>query len=474
MPSSVQHPDRLRHGPLPDDRFDVAVLGAGVVGAAIARALARRGAAVALLERSHDVGNGTSKANTAILHTGFDAKPGSLEARLVAGGHGELRRYAEEVGIPHALTGAVMVAWDEEQQARLQEVARTARANGYDDAMPLDAQALQRLEPHLGEGACAGLSIPGEGIVCPWTTCLALASEALLAGALLALCAPARRIERQGGTWLIDTPRGGVRAHTLVNAAGLHADEIERQLGYRRFTVTPRRGELLVFDKLARGLIQRTILPVPSARSKGVLVAPTVYGNVLVGPTAVDQQAKDDTPVTREGIALLRAAATRIVPGLAEHEVTATYAGLRAATEHSDYQIHHDAPRRYVCVGGIRSTGLTASLAIARHVVAMLDHAGLDLDPTESGPRIRMPNIGERSPRPYQRPELIARDPEYGRIACFCERVSHGEIGDALDSPIPPVDVGGLRRRTRATMGRCQGFYCGAAVAARIAERRAA
>jgi glycerol-3-phosphate dehydrogenase len=202
-----------------------------------------------------------------------------------------------------------------------------------------------------------------------------------------------------------------------------------------------------------------------------VLVAPTVFGNVMLGPTAVDVERKDDTRSTGEGIAYLQPLGQRIVPDLVDHEVTAVYVGLRAATEHADYQIGVDRERRYAWAGGIRSTGLTASMAIAEHLRDQLDGAGLELREGPSDlPSVRMPYIGEAGVRPYQEAERIAADPDYGRIVCFCERVSRGEIRDAANSTIPPVDLDGLRRRTRALMGRCQGFFCGAQIPALLAE----
>jgi glycerol-3-phosphate dehydrogenase len=245
-------------------------------------------------------------------------------------------------------------------------------------------------------------------------------------------------------------------------------------LGHDRFTVTPRRGELIVFDKLARPLVRHIVLAVPTAVTKGVLIAPTVFGNVMLGPTAEDVRRKDDTGSTRQGLDYLLSEGERIMPELLRHEVTAVYAGLRAATEHADYQISVHAPEGYACVGGIRSTGLSASMAIAEHVREELAAAGLRLEPKVGGPaELRMPNIGELGERPYQRGDLIGSDRDYGRIVCFCERVTRGEIRDALGGPLPAVDLDGLRRRTRAGMGRCQGFFCGAELAA-LVERRGA
>ena len=462
----------LRDGALPERTFDVAVVGAGVVGCAIARELVRRGADVVLLDAADDVGDGTSKANTAILHTGFDATPGTLESRLVARGHELLLAFAAEVGIPVALTGALLVAWDEEQLAALRPIAEKARANGYADAREVGLDELRRREPSLGPGALGALEIPGEGIVCPWTTTLAYATEAVLAGATVLLGAEVTAIAPGVEATALQTTRGTVRARHLINAAGLFSDELDRHMGHADFTVTPRRGELVVFDKLARPLVHHILLPVPTGRTKGVLVAPTVYGNVLLGPTADDVQSRTDRGTTEAGLEALFAAGKRIVPARGEHEVTATYVGLRAATEHADYQLRFHPEQRYVCVGGIRSTGLTASLAIAEHVAAGLTEQGLELADEASGPRAQMANISELAPRPFAEPERIAADPEYGRIACFCERVSHGELRDALAGPIPPATPEGLRRRTRALMGRCQGFYCGAAVTRTLEEAR--
>jgi glycerol-3-phosphate dehydrogenase len=266
---------------------------------------------------------------------------------------------------------------------------------------------------------------------------------------------------------MLSPRRGPVRSRWLVNAAGLGSDRIDAMLGGSGFTIRPRRGELIVFDKLARPLLSSILLPVPTAQTKGVLVTPTVYGNVLLGPTAEDIDDRSDTATTAAGQAGLLEAGRRIIPDLVTEQVTATYAGLRAATEHSDYQIHVDSGLRYAYVAGIRSTGLSASLGIAEYVVDQLGQAGLRL--TESsrpaaGPPA-MPYIGQSGTRPYQDARLIAADPDYGRIVCHCEHVTLGEIRDALASTVPPADAAGLRRRTRAMNGRCQGFYCAAAVA---------
>jgi glycerol-3-phosphate dehydrogenase len=454
-----------------DDRScDVAIIGAGVVGTAIARQLARYRLRTVVLERSNDVGTGTSKANTAILHTGFDTQPGSLESSLVRRGHELLRAYATASGIALEKTGALLVAWDAEQAARLDDVVAKSRANGYEDARRIATEELYRREPNLGPGATGAVAIPDESIICAWSTSIAYATEAVHAGVELQLGVALGDVARHEDAWLLRTTRGQVRAGWVVNAAGLTSDHVNRRFGHEEFTITPRRGQLIVFDKLASPLLSSILLPVPTERTKGVLVAPTVYGNVLLGPTAEDVEDREDTASTHAGVAALRHAGRRILPELVEEEVTAVYAGLRAATEHRDYQIIIHEAECYACVGGIRSTGLTASLAIAEHVVAAMGSGGLALAETESEPTIpRMPQLAESRTRPFEDAALIESDPAYGRIACFCERVTEGEVRDALGAPVPAVDLGGLRRRTRATNGRCQGFWCGAAMAARVA-----
>ncbi len=394
------------------DVADVVIIGAGVAGTAIARTLARYSLDVVLTDAACDVGTGTSKANTAILHTGFDAKPGSLESRLLSRGSALLRSYAAEAGIPVERTGALLVAWTPEQTAALPAIMSNARRNGYLAVRPVRAEELYAREPRLGPGALGALEVPDESIICPWTTPLAFATEAVGAGVSLRLSTRVTGVAAAGDHYRLDTTRGPLRGRWVVNAAGLGSDTVDRMFGGDGFTIRPRRGELIVFDKLARTLLRSILLPVPTARTKGVLVAPTVYGNVLLGPTAEDVRDRCDTATTEAGLRSLRAAGRRILPGLAEEEVTSTYAGLRAATEHSDYQIYVDARRRYACVGGIRSTGLSASLGIAEHVAGLLGEAGLVLKPR---PRFRGSAAGHAVHRGGGPAAVPGRGPDRGR-----------------------------------------------------------
>lgn len=456
----------MRHHNQQSGPYDVVVIGAGIVGSAIARTLAGYRLSVALLDAKPDVGDGTSKANTAILHTGFDATPGTLESRLVREGYRLLSGYARATGIPVERTGAVLVAWDAEQRDALPALQDKAERNGYHATKLIDAGEVYRQLPHLGPGALAGLLVPDESTICTWTTNLALATDAVRRGARLLLRHPVESVSSGEDTTMLGTPFGPISARWVVNAAGLGSDLIDRMFGHDRFTITPRRGELLVYDKQARPLVDRIVLPVPTARGKGVLISPTIYGNVMLGPTAEDRDDREDTSTSAAGIAFLLDKGRALMPDLLDEEVTATYAGLRAASDHRDYVIDVDVAKRYVVAGGIRSTGLTAGMAIAEYIDGLLRETGaITLTKREDLPEPpKMPNIGEAFLRPYQDAARIAADPAYGKIVCFCERVTAGEIRDTFHTPIPPGTLGGLRRRTRAQNGRCQGFFCGAEV----------
>ena len=451
--------------------FDIAVIGAGVVGSAIARELSRYQLKVALVESNPDVGMGTSKASTAIWHTGFDAKPGTLEANLMRRSYALMDKYMPEANIPHERLGAILIAWNQDQLDALPALEKKAHENGVMDVKIISVDEIYRREPHINKGALGGLLVPGEGILCTFTVPLAYATQAVLNGVELFLNFQVERIRPQmvdgGPSWSISQwsiVNDDIQARYIVNAAGLFSDEINSHFGHTNFTVTPRRGQLIVYDKLARTLVNHVLLPVPTSKTKGVLISPTVYGNILLGPTAEDLPDKTATETTAEGLELLLGKGRQILPQLLDEEVTATYSGLRAATEHSDYQIEMHAEQRYLCVGGIRSTGVSSAMGIAEYAVELLGGAGLELKLKDDFKPVRMPTIGQADIRPHQSPEMIARNAQYAEMVCHCERVSRGELTDAITATIPATTLDALRRRTRASQGRCQGFNCHAAL----------
>lgn len=444
------------------------------MGSAIARELSRYNLNVVLLESNSDVGMGTSKASTAIWHTGFDAKPGSLEATLMHRSYPLMEAFMQEVGSPFERRGGLLIAWNQEQLDTLPALVEKANKNGVMDVHQIGREDVYQHEPHLGQGALGGMFVPGEGILCTFTIPLACATQAVANGVALKLNFRVEKIDQrvESGKWYsIHSTDETIRARWIINAAGLYSDEVNNFFGHGDFKVTPRRGELIVYDKLARSLVNHVLLPVPTATTKGVLISPTVYGNVLLGPTAEDLPDKAATNTSANGLNSLLEKGKKILPLLLEEEVTATYAGLRAATEHSDYQIALRAEQNYICVGGIRSTGISASLGIAEYVVDLLKEGGIELKPKPEFKTIQMPNIGEAFTRPYQNAEQIEKNPDYGKIVCHCERVSLGELRDATCSEIPATTMDALRRRTRAMQGRCQGFNCQAALVKTLEKR---
>jgi glycerol-3-phosphate dehydrogenase len=441
--------------------YDVAIIGAGVVGCAIARAVAIRGLKTIVVEKGADILEGASKGNSALLHTGFDEPAGSHELRLIKLGYTTYRRIHERMNLPFERTGALVVAWTAEEHAKLAAIAAHSQANGI-AASIIDRAQLAEREPRLAAHAVGAVLIPDEGIIDPWSAPLAYMQQALLHGATLLTNAEVRRLTDTGKEWRLLTSRGEIAARLVVNAAGLFGDRVAQMAGrVPGFTIRPRKGQFVVYDKPAHDLVTAIILKVPTERTKGVLLTRTVFGNLLLGPTAEDQ---DDRVHARTDEAVLRrimAEGEAMLPDLRGQTVTATFAGLRPATEHRDYQLQVDPVTRFITVGGVRSTGLSASLGIGEWAAAegatiLGGAAGAPPDDDLDWPT--MPNLCEAQARPYQSSGRTA-------IACHCEWVTEGEVRDALVGPLPAGTLGGLKRRTRVMMGRCQGFGCSGAVA---------
>ena len=433
--------------------FDVAVIGAGVVGCAVAREFALAGLRVALLERGADILSGASKANSAILHTGFDAPTGSLELACMREGARRYRAMHEEAGLPLLETGALLAAWTPRDHEALPGIVAQAHANGVADVRQVGVDEARAIEPGLAPGLLGAVVVPGEAIIDPWSAPLAYALGAIAQGARVLRDAEVTGGRREDGAWTLATTRGALRARVVANCAGLRGDLVEAIARPSPFEIRPRKGQFVVLDKTARRHVRSIVLPVPDARTKGVLVCPTIFGNVLVGPTAEEQPDRERAGLDAEVLARLVAQGSRIVPALATEPVTAAYAGLRPATQHKDYVVEAVRESGWISIGGIRSTGLTAALGIAAHALDLhAEHFGLPPRP----PRVatpRVPNLAEHLPRPWMRP---GRD----EIVCHCEGVTRAEIAAALEGPLPAGDVGGLRRRTRCMLGRCQGFHC--------------
>lgn len=443
---------------------DVAIIGAGVVGCAIFRRLCVGGARTLLLEKAADILSGASKGNSAMLHSGFDAAPESMELACIRAGHAEYLAIHKQLNLPLLETGGLLVAWSEAEREKLPAIVDQAHRNGVADVHLVDADEVRRREPHLAAGAFGGVVIPGEHIIDPWSVPLAYAQQGLAHGGEFKRNTEVKGGEFSGGRWRLATNGEAVEARIVVNAAGNYGDLVEAIARSSPFQIKPRKGQFVVFDKPAARLIRSSILPVPSERTKGVMVVRTAFGNLIVGPTAEDQEDRAEAAVDEGQLHALIEAAIGKLPALASETVTATYAGLRPATQFKDYQIEALPDRNWIAVGGIRSTGLTGALGIAQQVAGLYAQHFGKLADNPSPIWTPVPNLAEHLPRPYQQAG-------YGEIVCHCELVTRGEIEAAFTGPLPAGDLGGLKRRTRCMMGRCQGFYCSARVAELAAGR---
>ncbi len=469
--------------------FDIAIIGAGIVGCAMARRFTLEGAKVVVIEKASDILDGASKANSAILHTGFDAPTGSLELSCIQGGYREYIDIHEQFGLPLEKSGAHVVAWSAEDEAALDGIVAQAHANNVQDVSLISAQQLRRCEPGLAESARAAITVPGEAIIDPWSAPYAYLRQSLLNGGDVFLDCEVTGGSFSAGMWELATSRGTVHCAQVINCAGLYGDLIDKTvLGAASFDIKPRKGQFVVFDKAAASLINSVILPVPTRRTKGVVVFRTVFGNLAVGPTAEDQEARADTATDQAALRTLIAAGIAKVPALETIPITAVYAGLRPATQYKDYQIAAQQQRNWITVGGIRSTGLSSALGIARHVFELYcDQAEVAGGGQKDGaaPTQPQPQINTRTnPQDQKCKHIALRDPQvppvarlaesttrdwrcagHGSIVCHCELVSEREIKAALKGPLAARSLAGLKRQTRATMGRCQGFYCSARLA---------
>ncbi len=432
---------------------EVAIIGAGVVGCALFREFVLGGYQTVLVERDADIINGASKANSALLHTGFDAIPGSLEVACVQRGYARYAALHDRLGLPLLPNGALVVAWTMAERDRLPGIVAQAEANRVPVRL-LDADEVRAREPGLAADLKGGVLVAGEAVVDPWSAPLAYALQGVANGGLLLRGTEVTGGSLHDGGWQLATSRPGVSiaARVVINCAGNYGDLVEAIARPSPFAIRPRKGQFVVYDKPAYALVESIVLPVPNERTKGVVVTRTAYGNLLVGPTAEDQDGRRTATVETPALRALIAAGERMVPALAEQSVTTSYAGLRPASQFKDYQIEALPARNWITVGGIRSTGLTGALGIAEHVLGLhAAHFGVAaplVDPVWP----RVPNLAEAYPRPWQSTR--------SEIVCHCEMVTRDELEAAFAQPLPASSLGGLKRRTRCMMGRCQGFYC--------------
>lgn len=450
--------------------YDIAVIGGGVVGGMILRELSRYGARVCLLEAEADVAMGASRANSGIVHAGFDAKEGSRKAYFNVAGSRMMEDTCRELGVKYARNGSLVVAFSQEEIATLEALRARGEANGVEGLSILDREALVQEEPAIGDEAVAALFARTGGIVCPYELTIAAIGNAIDNGAELYYNFRVSAIERVDGAFCIHSQAGGeIRARYVVNAAGLYADRIAAMVGDTSFRMGARRGEYIVLDKAYDGLVRHTLFFCPSKLGKGILVSPTVDRNILLGPTA-EEQEDGATNTTAEGLAAVLAGADRLCKGLPRGAAITSFAGVRAYCDRHDFIIEPSAAcENFYLVAGIESPGLTSAPAIGRHVAAEVAAAlGLslraDFDP------IRRPAHFFSEMSDEEKTAYIKDHPDYGKIVCRCEGITLGELRAAVRTAPRAETVDAVKRRTRAGMGRCQGGFCQPAVVRILSE----
>lgn len=451
-------------------KYDVAIIGSGVVGALISRELSKYDIKVALLERCNDVAMGTTKANSAIVHGGFDAIPGTMKAKLNVKGTEMMPEVCKELNVPYKNNGSLVLAFSDEEMEHVKELYDRGVKNGVPNLEIIDGDKVRELEPYVSEEVVGALLSNSAGIVCPYELTIAATEVAVTNGVEFLRNCEVKAIKKENDVYELDTTLGTIEAEYIINAAGNHSDEVAKMIGDDSIELIARKGEYYLLDKSFGYLANHTIFQCPNKMGKGVLVTPTVDGNLLIGPSATDGPDKDDTDTTPEGLAFVVSRALKSVKAVNLRGAITSFAGVRAHPVTDDFIIgYSDKSDMFINCAGIESPGLSAAPAIAKYVEELLleklsANEKADYKMTREAP-VRFRHMSKE-----EREALIKKNPAYGRIICRCETITEGEILDAIHAPAGARDVDGVKRRTRAGMGRCQGGFCGSKVVELLAK----
>ena len=440
--------------------FDIIIIGAGVTGCATARDLSRFEAKILVLEKDEDVCCGTSKANSCIIHAGYDAKPGSLKAKMNVRGNELMTGLAEELDIPFKRIGSLVVCTDESQREGIEELYAPGLANGVQNLKILSGEEVRQIEPNISDDVICALYAPSAGIICPFRLNIALAECAEQNGVEFRFNTLVKDISSSDEGFTLNTSQGVFNSKVLINAAGCHADEFHNQVSSEKIHITPRRGDYILLDKSCDGFVRHVVFPQPTKMGKGILVTPTVHGNVLIGPTAIDTDNRDEAPLTADGISKVIEGAAKNLRNTPVRQVITGFSGLRAHEVGGEFILGEtkDCPGFFDCAG-IESPGLTACPAIGEYMAGLVSEK-LELRNKDSWNGI-CHDIRKLFELPSEEREKLIQDyPEYGRIICRCETITEGEIIDSIRRPLGARSLDGVKRRTRAGMGRCQGGFC--------------
>ncbi len=441
--------------------YDVIIIGAGVIGSAIANELMRCDRKVAVLEKGLDVCEGTSKANSAIIHAGFDATPGSLKAKLNVEGNSMMEELSKELDFSFRRNGSLVLCFREEEKDRLEKLYEKGIKNGVPLLQLLTGDEARKLEPNLSKTVVAALYAPTGGIVCPFGLTIAMAENASVNGADFIFGSEVTAIDKQEGGYLLHTSNGNYESQIVINAAGVYADKLHNMVSENKMTLIARRGEYCLYDKQAGGFVSRTIFQPPTQYGKGVLITPTIHGNLLIGPNAEDIMDKEGLNTTERGLEeILMKAALSVNDLPPKRQIITSFAGLRAHEEKDDFIIQEvEDARGFIDVAGIESPGLSSAPAIGRMVAEMVN----EIAPAKKKEDYISRRTGIRSMASAtveEQKKMISENPAYANVICRCEMVTEGEILDAIHRPLGARTLDGIKRRTRAGSGRCQAGFC--------------
>ncbi len=452
--------------------YDIAVAGAGVIGGMIARELTKYRLSVCMLEKENDVAMGASKANSGIVHGGHDPEPGTMKAKMNTLGVEKLFDTAKELNVPIKRIGSLVCAFSKDEDNNVKELYKRGKKNRIKKLKVLSGDEAREIEPNLSEKVTSALYVPTSGIVCPYELTIAAVGNAMDNGAELKTNFKIEKIEREKGIFTITSAKGdSVQAKYLINCAGCHSDFIAKLAGDDSFEIIPRAGEYLLLDKSEGKRVNHTVFQVPSKEGKGILVTPTVDGNLLTGPTAEKRNTAEDRETTQKGTDTVMALAKKSVPTVDFRSVITSFTGVRSSVKGGDFIIEKSRKAQgLINVAAIDSPGLTACVAIAQYAVSILKKCGFKLieNPDFNGKR-EDPHLF-RKMTDEEKDAFIKQNPKYGKIVCRCETVSEGEIREAIRRNPPAKDIDAVKRRTRSGMGRCQGGFCGPYVMRLIAE----
>lgn len=440
--------------------YDAAIIGGGVIGCAVARELSRRKLRICLIEKGEDVCSGTSKANSGIVHAGFDAKPGTRKAKMNLLGSRMMPQLARELDIRFRRNGSMVICLSEDRLPALRELYERGVENGVGGLQILTGEEARKKEPNLSESVVAALYAPSGGIICPFELTVALAENACVNGVEFRRSETVTGISRGNDGYVITTDRAEITAKCVVNAAGVRADEIHRMVSSVPMHIQPRKGDYCLLDKEVGEYVSATIFRLPGALGKGVLVTPTAHGNLLIGPTATDVEDREQTPTTAAELSYLTETAAQSVKSLPLRSVITSFSGLRAHEDGGDFILGEAVDAAgFFEAAGIESPGLSSAPAIGSYLAQMIAEKLHAEEKTDFIPtRTAIPRLAELSAE--ERKALIAKNPLYANIVCRCEQISEGEILDAIRRPVGAVSLDGIKRRVRAGMGRCQAGFC--------------